>query len=295
MLNKLIVIIVFNAAGAISCFGQKAVREISPVATQPTMAVVHGNHLVSSPDHKKGKNKLLISMAGTGSSAEGLAAFDSVGNALGFHTISLDYKNEVVTTVCRASFDSSCFDSFRQEIVFGTPVSDTVRVDSTNSLYNRIYRLLEFLSAQFPKEGWASFFQNRKIVWANITVAGHSQGAGHAAFLGKHFLLSKVIILAGPQDFLDYFNRPAPWINREGKTPPERYVALLHQMDPYGFEKQLASCLILSQTQVRDTVSADQLKSGSCNIMVTHVKTKNPHGSVVQAIHADAWKYLLER
>ena len=277
-------------------FGQSSPRMIPASETQSSIAVIHGPHWVFAPAPNSRKNKLVISIPGTGGSPNGLASFDSVASLLGFHAISLDYKNDVITTVCRASLDSNCYDLFRKEIVFGTPVSDTVHVDSVNSIHNRIYRLLAFLSSNYPKDGWENFFRNGIIIWPNIIASGHSQGAGHAAYLGKNFPLDKVIILAGPQDYLDHFERPAPWINMKTKTPPERYFALLHRLDPFGFEKQFASCLRLSQTQSKDSISLDaphaMAKKG--NILITHVNL-SPHGSVANPIQARAWKYMLEK
>ncbi len=268
-----------------------------PSDTEGSIVAVHGPHLASTPDLKLRRNKLVISISGTGGGADAMIAFDSVASLAGFHTISLDYKNEVITTVCRFSRDSSCYDSFRREIVFGTPVSDTVHVDSVNSLYNRIYRLLTFLSAHFPMGGWEHFYKDRKMIWTNIIAVGHSQGAGHAAYLGKNFALNKVIILAGPQDFLDHFNKPAPWISGKSKTAPGRYFALLHPHDPFGFEKQLSSCLLLSQSRLKYTISANAsgLKGAAGNILITHVRTNNPHGSVMLPVQAEAWRYMLDQ
>ena len=280
---------------SISVMAQKNEFHILPSSTEKSMDDIHGPHLVYTPEKTIKRNKLIIALPGTGSRADALKAFDSVAMREGFHVIGLDYNNAIVTTACRASLDSMCFDSFRQEISFGTPVSDTVRVDSTNSIYNRIYQLLRYLTVQQSKDGWENYFKNNQIIWSNIILAGHSQGAGHAAYFGKHFLLNKVIILAGPQDYLDQFKRPAPWINLPSKTPVERYIALLHSNDPFSFERQFASCLKLSNTQAKDSLNTESRLIPKRNILVTHLENKDPHGSVTKLSYSDTWKYMFDR
>lgn len=277
----------------LTCSGQMIAHEILPSSTQGTIQDVHGPHLVSAPA-TGGKAKLLLSFPGTGAPANAFHDFDSVASLLGYHTISLDYKNEVITTVCRPSLDENCFNSFRQEIAFGTPVSDSVMVDSTNSIYNRLIRLLQFLSAKYPGERWSQFLKGGKIAWNHISTVGHSQGAGHAAYLGKFFKLDRVIALSGPQDFLDRFDKPAPWIRSETKTPSLRFYSLLHRDDPFGFQKQLTCNIQLSGTSERDTVSAEPLVAVKGNIFVLHLPSQNAHGASMLSVHADVWRKLLQ-
>ena len=148
---------------------------------------------------------------GTGDLATRMRPIDSCFAMMGFHVISIDYPNNVVSTTCSNSTDSSCFDDFRQEINFGTPVSAVVQVDSANSIVNRLSKLLVYLAKQDPAGGWAAFLKGNQPRWDKIVIAGHSQGAGHAAYLGKCFKLAGVLMFSGPQDYLKVFHHPARW------------------------------------------------------------------------------------
>ena len=141
-------------------------------------------------------------IVGTGAHATDSRAMDSVFASWGYHVISLDYENNVITTVCSPSEDSTCFDRYRKEIITGAAVSEKVQVDSTNSLLNRFNYLLRYLVRKDAAGKWNEFFANGKPVWNKIITAGHSQGAGHAAYLGKMFQLDRVLMFSGPQDYL---------------------------------------------------------------------------------------------
>ncbi|MEO5683289.1 MAG: hypothetical protein ABIQ88_11650 [Chitinophagaceae bacterium] len=283
----------------ISCallMSQVQVMSISPAHTGNGIVPIHGDHQVLIDISAKRLRKLVVMINGTGASAKDNFPFDSFAAAKGYDVISLDYKNTVITTVCSNSNDSACFNGFRQEIVFGEPVSSpVVEVDSSNSIYYRLYALLQYLAAQYPMQGWQRYISKGAIQWRDIIVAGHSQGAGHAAYLGKKFPLYKVLIFAGPQDFLVHFNTPAEWLSQKSITPASKYYAFLHLKDPFDFNKQLAGCVRLMQSLTTDTVL---VKPGIAvktkrHILVTNVDTGNPHGSMLQPAFKSAWAYLL--
>jgi hypothetical protein len=292
---RIYLFLVIFSAGLQAVSAQPSRRQILPSETGSSIQNVHGTHLVSAPSEKSRKGKLFISLAGTGAGPAYLGSIDSVASSLGFHTMSLDYMNNVNTVVCRPSTDSTCFNSFRQEIMFGTPVSDMVQVDSVNSIYHRVVSLLRYLTSTYPSEGWQTFFSNNQIKWNLVTVAGHSQGAGHAAYLGKVFQLDRVLALAGPQDYMDTYSRPAPWTRLKGKTSPDRYFALLHKDDPYGSTKQVASNVILTHTHELIVLKSNKGHVEKGNIYLTSFPTKDQHGSVLLPYHAFVWKEILER
>ncbi|RFS26523.1 hypothetical protein DVR12_01680 [Chitinophaga silvatica] len=258
---------------------------VDPSATAAGITEVHSGHLVVQPAREKNKNLLIIMIPGTGGNAadQRFKTLDSSLAVEGYSVISLDYVNQVVTTVCSKSTDSTCFDNFRQEIFYGTPVSDKVKVDSVNSILNRITKLLVYLEKNDPKGGWANFIRNGKPRWDRIIAAGHSQGAGHAGFIGQHYAVKGVMMLSGPQDYLQEFNSPAAWQRQKGKTPVDKYYAFLHIRDPYVFDYQLKDVQALRHTAAIDTVMVQPgvpFKSNR-HVMVTDIESQNPHGSTL--------------
>jgi pimeloyl-ACP methyl ester carboxylesterase len=284
---------------------QVGVVSVRPDSTGPSLSTVHGNHLAFTPPAARAKHKLVFMIEGTGSAARDLFSFDSSIALRGYSVISLDYPNNVITTVCSNSQDSSCFNTFRQEIVFGSPVSPHVQVDSMNCLYNRFLLFLRYLVRNDPGQGWDQYLQGDSIQWEKIIVGGHSQGAGHAAYFGKKFKLNRVMIFSGPQDYLNSFSTPASWLYDSSATDVSRYYAFLHTSDPYDFNKQWMNCETLMRIKRSDTGVAggpDTLMVSpglvpartSRHIFVTNIPTRDPHGSTLGPNFQEVLGYMLE-
>jgi len=283
----------FLTAFLFSATAQVQKISVEPSQTDPQIKSIHGNHVAFIDSAVKPINKLLLMIVGTDAAADHNVPFFNFAASMGYHVISIDYKNTVITTACSNSADSACFNVFRQEIMFGTPVSQLVEVDSTNSIYHRVYELLLYLSKKYPQQGWKQYLKANSIQWQKIIVAGHSQGAGHAAYIAKKFLVSRVLIFAGPQDFLVHFNSPAGWLFQESITSPSQYFAFLHVNDPFGFNKQLANCRILMPFADTTLVQPGAGITKGKHILVTNIETTNPHESMMQPAFEKAWAYLL--
>lgn len=272
----------------------KTVR-VDPAKTGAGIVLSRGQHLALRDTLARSQHKLVLMIGGTTSHPEDYQETDREFAALGFHVIGLDYPDMVVTTVCSDSPEQACFDQFRQEIVFGTPVSDLVAVDSANSIFNRFQHVLTYLVQHDPAGQWDQYLQRGQIRWDRIVVAGHSQGAGHAAYLAKHFKVQRAVLFAGPQDYLTKFRQPASWQARKSATAPNRYFAFLHQKDPFDVKRQLAGCTSLMQTPTPDSLAAQSGKAvrGKPHILMTNIETRNPHGSMFMPDFVATRSYLL--
>jgi len=274
---------------------QVKILMVDPPATNPSIELVHSAHVIAYDTHIPSNHKLILMMVGTGGHASDSRAMDSVFATMGYHVISLDYENSVITTVCSHSKDSACFDNFRQEIITGDPVSDKVEVDKTNSLLNRFNYLLRYLIKHDPAGKWNEFYAGGQPVWNKIISAGHSQGAGHAGYLGKMFKLSRVLMFSGPQDYLDDLHQPGAWQSKKSATPPSRFFAFLHLEDPFNVHHQIADDMKLMNLSRIDTIMVQPgvPVRGHAHILINDISTNNPHGSTVSLQFANVWKYML--
>jgi hypothetical protein len=225
------------------CFGQVKSYYINPDSTYPGIKNIHTGHFVTVNMNNTSDKKLLISIPGTTGHGDAMRSFDSVAALKGYHAISLDYPNNRNTATFINSTDKEAFNKFRQEIDFGTAVSDSVDVDSLNSIINRITKLVIYLAKTRPEEGWNHFLDHQQIIWERVTLAGHSQGAGHVSYIGHAFKVHKVIMLSGPQDFLENFDMPAPWLSAASKTPYDSFYSFLHDDDGYNTQRQIRNGL----------------------------------------------------
>lgn len=284
------------AALQVNAQGPKRVIIIDPAQTGAGIDKVHSGHMALYYPKIKNEHKLFLMIVGTTGAATDMIAIDSTVAGMGYHTLAIDYRNNVITTVCNNSPDSACFDKFRQEIMFGTPVSDSVNVDSANSIINRVEKALQYLVKNDPGGEWTDYIAGNNIKWANIIVGGHSQGAGHAAFIGKRFNVSRVLIFSGPQDYRVAFNSPANWLGVKGLTNVKKYYAFLHSKDQYNVTRQLANCARVMNLPRPDY---EQVEPGVAlrttrHILVNSIEAGNAHMSTLLPQFKNVWEYMLK-
>ena len=175
----------------------------------------------------------------------------------------------------------------------GAPVSEKINVDPANSILNRLQKLLVYLVNHDPDGGWGEFVDGGQPVWSHIVVAGHSQGSGHAAYIGKMFKVDEVLMFSGPQDYLDDLDKPAPWLARPSATPPSRFFAFLNENDPFNVHHQIANCTVLMGLANPKTrmVEPGEAIDGDDQIFVND-QTEQAHGSTISPQFENVWKYF---
>lgn len=279
---------------SVSARAEDKVLRIDPPQTDAAIESVHGPHLALSDPDVPSNHRLLLYFVGTGAHAEGSLAVARAFAGLGYHVIALDYENSVVAASCVHSSDSACFDAYRAAIVSGTPGSDKIHVDFSNSILNRFDKLLAYLAKEDAAGGWDEFFTDGKPAWSRVVLAGHSQGSGHAAYIAKLYSVDKVLMFSGPQDYLSDLDQPAPWESRPSATPPSRFYAFLNLNDPFNERHQLASCEVLMHLSRPQPllVEPGQTISGTHQILVTDTDPKHAHNSTVSPQFENVWEYL---
>lgn len=259
---------------------------IQPPVTGAGIYRINSDHIVVTPARPRGK--LLITIGGTGSRTEEFRHVIDWASEKGYHVIAVDYPNGVISTICQKSPDKKCFDQYREEIILGHPVSALVNVNEANSLLSRIRQLVKYLS---QKNSWKPFFGN-DVKWEKATLVGHSQGAGHVAYLSKIFGVKKVIMTGGPHDqYAD--GTLAAWVEEPGVTGEEKYFSLLHRDDFFGTVEALGVSRSLSgETEV--TYFRDVLPSQKTQILMSDFPFRDPHNSLNDNIYKNVWDFLLD-
>jgi hypothetical protein len=279
--------------GSASLRAEVTVLRINPQQTDSAIEEVHGPHVALYDPQAPSVHLLFVFLPGTGARAETSLGIDSAFASWGYHAIGLDYENRVLTVVCAHSRDTGCFDHYREAIVTGAPVSEKISVSPANSILNRLQQLLLYLVKTDPGGGWDEFVEAGRPAWSRIVVAGHSQGSGHAAYIGKSFPVDKVLIFSGPQDYLDDLNEPAPWEAEPSATPPSRFFAFLNENDPYNVRHQIASCALLMGVAKPETLTVEpgQQMHGEYRILINS-ETERPHASTLFPRFENVWKFM---
>lgn len=203
-----------------------------------------GEHLVALPEGG-GLRSLVVLLGGTGSTPEHYRGLSTELAAAGHGVLDLRYPNADAVGM-RCFGDDACFTQARGTSVFGAGVlpqagigpfsCSGLEVDARASVVGALVALLDELTATHPELAGhlvadpASPYSGTRIgparpAWDRITLAGHSQGGGHAAFLATLVPVGRLVLLASPNDNVD--GVPASW-TRARATPPERIWGIRH-------------------------------------------------------------------
>jgi len=173
----------------------------------------------------------LVFMPGTGLTPAAYQLVEQEGARLGYHVIGLMYPNSVgLAKACPTAPDAAaCYEDARLEVIDGIDRSPLVNVNAANSIDNRLTKLLQYLAAQYPEEGWERFLvAGDRPKWSQIAISGHSQGGGHAAMIARIRLVARVVMFSSVTDSLE--GASVPWVATH-ITPSERYYGLDHDLD----------------------------------------------------------------
>ncbi|WP_125169916.1 BPSS1187 family protein [Leptospira perolatii] len=180
------------------------------------------------------KNLLSVFLPGSGGNPIGVSKILEEAATRGYHSIGLMYPNgDPINVICNSAPNNSasCFGDTREEILTGVDKTSAVSVDFINSIDGRLLKLLQYLIAKRPNDGWDQFLINGNVDWSKVYLGGHSQGSGHAAYQGKIKPLGRVSIYSGVSDYHIASASVAPWLSVGGLTPSSSYFGLVHVGD----------------------------------------------------------------
>lgn len=257
MKNILTVIILLTQA---TCFSQINTFYVKPIQTDMNYAAAQDSHLVVR-NTTTNINKLFLFIGGTGSSTQSYQTISNFAGNLGYDVINISYPNTVgaESPSIANSSDSMVFNKFRQEICYGTPLSIHVTVDSLNSIYTRVVKLLNYLNVTYPAQNWGQYLINPTTLdWSKIAVGGHSQGGGHACYFAKFNNVERVLMFSSPNDYSNYYSNSANWLRTPGITATTKHFVYLNLLDEVvPFSKQLVNVQGLGLYPLYDTTYVD--------------------------------------
>lgn len=236
-------------------------------------------------------NRLFVMLPGTGAVPRFYRQIVRTGAAEGYHAVGLTYPNETaVGDLCSPSPDPDCAGKTRREIITGADLSPVAAVDTANSITGRLLALLTYLDTTYPTEGWGQYVIGGQPNWGRITVAGHSQGAGHAGYFAKLHSMDRVVMFSGPSDVGLTVTTPATWPSLPNITPPARQFGFTHTADelvPLALIANNWSLSGLSAFGPLTSVDSAQPPYGSSHQLITSA-APNPNPPVPNAAPAHA-------
>jgi dienelactone hydrolase len=214
--------------------GELVKYTVTPESTDSSIRRFNDPHYVVFERTTTSAAPLLVFMPGTGGLPERTSAFADLAARLGYRVIGLEYTDTpAVAQLCPRNRDPKCSEKFRQKRIYGDDVTDVIDDRPSESVVNRLAKLLAALQRAHPTEGWADYLENGQPRWSKIAVSGLSQGAGMAAYIAQKTRVVRVILFSSPWDNYGAGQTLAPWLTAgHGETPADRWFAAYHQQEP---------------------------------------------------------------
>jgi hypothetical protein len=287
-------------------------RLIRPSQTDSAITTEDEFHYTYIATGVPARNKLFLFFPGTGGLPQHYQLVLRNAANLGFHTIGLRYPNAIaINEICTPTLDTTCHRRARLEVLDGTDRHPTIAVNRTNSVENRLIKLLKYLRTNYPAENWQQYLTNDSvIVWDKIVVSGHSQGGGYAGLIGKLYEVAGVVMFAA-MDWLVFLNRNADWITTPGQTPASRLYGFTHYRDSsVEINKQITTWRNYGMFAFGALVNVDTTSSPFANshtfttFLPAAFDTTNFHNSVAVSaytplaangtpVYAPLWQYMM--
>ena len=264
----------------------------SPTATDPAITTFTNNHYAVTDPDVPARGKLMVFLPGTGGVPFVYTRFVENAASLGFHSLGLMYPNgESINELCRIHdpFNPDAAAEARLEVIDGTDRVPYLSVNRPNSIENRLLKALQYLHARVPARGWHQFLSGDNIVWQKIAVCGHSQGGGHAAFLGKTRLIDRSVNFCAT-DWWSYGARLYNWLSQSSVTSVANAFMMAHHRDEQlGFPGAQTTAATLDLTRYGAFVNAeatDDATFGGRHFLSTNLEPKRGsngsyHGAAV--------------
>jgi hypothetical protein len=208
----------------------------------PAIESTRGQNFVwlGPASHRVGRLLLFMPSGGATNLPQDWREMGSVAAGLGYNVIVLAYKNEAPVAALPPAgcgpdpeppaSPPNCALNVRMEMLDGNGESPVVTVNRANSIENRLTKVLQYLSATYPDEGWAKFLDTTGAApvprWDQMVVGGASLGGAQAVLISMLHTVHRVSVFHG------WVDAKHGWVHL-GATPSDRYFTLIHERDNF--------------------------------------------------------------
>jgi hypothetical protein len=176
---------------------------VHPSTTDPLITTFNATNFVSVQTGGILKNLLFVNIPGTNRTPSQCKVITQKAVTLGYHAISLTYPNTTAgNPLCSPTGDTTCHSRLRREVIDGIDRHPSIAITPTNSIINRLTKLLIYMHKVQPTQGWGQYIVNGKINWSKVIVAGHSQGGALAGVIGRFYPVKRIIMFS----MVDFLN-----------------------------------------------------------------------------------------
>lgn len=263
------------------------------------------------PPRGPARNRLVVFIPGTGRNPPVASRFTDEATGLGFHVVQIAYNHAIPAFACADDPDPDAFAKFRWAIIEGGRSPHLpAPIAPSEGIQNRLVKLLLYLANRYEKQGWGSYLVQGRVSWSSVVLAGHSQGAGHAALLATRYPVGRLLCFGGPKDYSRVLRRPPHWYEAAA-TRSGHMFAFNNTHDRVGctFPELLDNLATLGISRVAGMADVDRLPApyAGAHALFTSwpgpqaaVRPMRAHMSVIAdgigavPLFAPVWRYMLD-
>lgn len=202
---------------------------VYPSTTDPAITTFNATHFVSVQTGAVLKNVLFVNIPGTNRTPSQCKVIAQKAVSLGYHAISLTYPNTTAgNPLCGPTGDITCHSRLRREVIDGIDRHPSIAITPTNSIINRLTKLIAYMAKVQPTQGWGQYLlSSGQIDWTKVIIAGHSQGGALAGVIGRFYPVKRVIMFS----MVDFLNNGAipDWEKLTANN--DKYYSLINMND----------------------------------------------------------------
>lgn len=247
---------------------------------------------------------LLLFLAATGHHPSQYRDFLSAAREAGYHVLALDYWNNGRSVERTCGTDAGCYTAVQRNRLDGSDPTTFSSVNPANSIVSRLRESLRHLQRVDVAGHWQQYLSGGGIDWANVVVAGHSQGGGEAAYISHIHAVRGVLMFSSPVDSDNGVN--ASWMSSRGETPASRMYGFDDSGDVFN-ARVVASWNALGMGGLSAIANADAAIPAGSHELVSHRDLGTPGAAHLRNI-TDAvpfvdgkpvfeavWKWMLKQ
>lgn len=181
---------------------------VYPSTTDAAITTFNATHFVSVQTGGVLRNILFVNIPGTNRTPSQCKVIAQKAVTMGYHAISLTYPNQTAgNPLCGPTGDTTCHVRLRREVIDGVDRHPAIAITPTNSIINRLTKLLIYMNKVQPTQGWGQYIVNGQINWTKVIIGGHSQGGALAGVIGRYYPVKRILMFS----MVDFLN--------DGKIP----------------------------------------------------------------------------
>lgn len=176
---------------------------VYPSTTDPAITQYNATHFVSVQTGGILRNILFVNIPGTNRTPSQCKVIAQKAVSMGYHAISLTYPNQTAgNPLCGPTGDTTCHVRLRREVIDGIDRHPSIAITPTNSIINRLTKLLIYMNKVQPTQGWGQYIVNGQINWSKVIIGGHSQGGALAGVIGRFYPVKRILMFS----MVDFLN-----------------------------------------------------------------------------------------